>query len=131
MLRASLIIVVAVAAAVSACQTLNDTRPEGWATLQVEDLTYPDLFSVTLTTLDAEGYLVRERDPEQGRINTDWQYGTSQTEYRGPSRRRVIAELQRLEEGPLELRLRRWRGQQEGHGNRQREQRDQNRPDLG
>ena len=66
---------------------------ERWAEASFGGISYPSLYTAVLTTLDAEGFLVRERDPQTPELHSDWVYGTSQRNVRGPSRRRVHTEI--------------------------------------
>ncbi len=81
------------------------TQPERWAESRFLGLSLPALQSVALTTVSSEGYPVRPRDQRPGGFTSDWLYGTSQLAVRGPSRRRVIAEIV-PDGGGLLLRLR-------------------------
>jgi hypothetical protein len=77
------------------------TPPAAWASMTFPDVTYSDMFSVVLTTLNGEGYVAVKRDPETGTIETDWLYGQSQAKVRGPSRRRVVIHID--PEGPNQV----------------------------
>lgn len=57
-------------------------------------ISYDALFSVVATTIDGEGFPVRRRNTVTGEIETDWVYGTSLREVRGPSRRKVYARVE-------------------------------------
>ncbi len=85
--RAVLLGMVVVLAA--GCQTVI-TLP---ATLVTSGIAYPDLFTVVERTVDGEGYPIRLRNLQAGTIESDWRYGTSLREFRGPSRQRVIASI--------------------------------------
>ena len=71
------------------CNVLN----ERWAEARFEGISYPSLYGVVLSTMDAEGYVVREREPSAASLESDWVYGTSLRQVRGPSRRRAHAEI--------------------------------------
>jgi hypothetical protein len=73
------------------------STPERWAETRVNDVTYSVLYNLVLTTIDAEGFIVRKREPQSGRIESDWVYGTSQRRVRGPSRRKVFAVIEPIE----------------------------------
>lgn len=70
---------------------------ERWASAQFDQISYPALYQVTVTTLGAEGYIVRNFDAQSARVDSEWVYGTSQRTVRGPSRRRVHVEITPLE----------------------------------
>ena len=79
---------------------------ERWAEARFEGISYPSLYGVVLSTFDAEGYPVRERDPSVANMKSDWVYGTSMRMVRGPSRRRAHAELRSVAEGQWLVRVR-------------------------
>ena len=79
---------------------------ERWAETHVNDVTYSVLYNLVLTTVDAEGFTVRKREPQSGRIESDWVYGTSQRSVRGPSRRKVIAVIEPVEDNDYRVSLR-------------------------
>ena len=79
---------------------------ERWAEAHFEGISYPSLYGVVLSTFDAEGYPVRERDPSVADLQSDWVYGTSMRMVRGPSRRRARAELRSAGEGQWLVRVR-------------------------
>ncbi len=72
------------------CAAMPEAR---WVERRFGDIGYQSLYTVVLASLDDAGYLVRSRDPDAGRVETDWAYGMSQQEVRGPSRRKVVVEL--------------------------------------
>lgn len=74
-----------------------NTFQERWAETRVDDVSYSVLYNLVLSTVDAEGYIVRRREPQSGLIESDWVYGTSQRVVRGPSRRKVFAVIEPLE----------------------------------
>jgi len=84
------------------CASVN----ERWAEARFEGISYPSLYGVVLSTFDAEGYSVRERDPSAATLESDWVYGTSMRVVRGPSRRRAHAELKSVSEGQWLVRVR-------------------------
>jgi len=78
-----------------------------WAESRFAGLTYEALFGVVTSTIDGEGFAVRRHDPSTGTIETDWAYGTSLREVRGPSRRKVHARVEIDEaSGGFRVRLR-------------------------
>jgi hypothetical protein len=85
-----------------ACSALT----ERWAEATFHDLSYPSLYAVVLSTVDAEGYAVTQRDPQTAELHSDWIYGTSRSVVRGPSRRRVHARMEPAGEGAWRVRLR-------------------------
>jgi hypothetical protein len=74
----------------SACASIE----ERWAEAHFVGISYPTLYNQVLTTVDSEGFVVRHRFPEAGRLESDWIYGTSQRRVRGPSRRKVFAVIE-------------------------------------
>src|SRR5262245_63250793 len=84
------------------CASVN----ERWAEARFEGISYPSLYGVVLSTFDAEGYPVRDRDPSVANLQSDWVYGTSMRMVRGPSRRRAHAELRSQAEGQWVVRVR-------------------------
>jgi hypothetical protein len=82
------------------------TQVERWAEGSFDGVTYSVLYNVVLTTVDAEGFAVRHRNPQQGVFESDWIYGTSQRVVRGPSRRKVYARIQAEDGGSFLVRLR-------------------------
>ncbi len=79
----------------SACGLLPDTEPPPlWAHGRFEDVEYNTLMTVIGATVEGEGYAVVKVDPGTGIVETEWTYGTSQREVRGPSRRKVLAEVE-------------------------------------
>ena len=61
------------AALLPSCASVN----ERWVHSSYSGISYGSLYNVVLTTVDAEGFPVRTRDPGAGRIETDWVYGTT------------------------------------------------------
>ena len=82
------------------------STPERWAETRVDDVTYSVLYNLVLTTIDAEGFTVRKREPQSGHIESDWVYGTSQRRVRGPSRRKVFAVIEPIEDDDFRVALR-------------------------
>ena len=81
-------------------------RPERWAVMNLERLSYSNLYQQVADALDGSGYRVMKQDISSGRVETDWQYGPSVREVRGPSRRRAIAQVNALDDGLFEVRVR-------------------------
>ena len=79
---------------------------ERWAEGAVAGVSYSVLYNVVLTTVDAEGFVVRYRDPQKGAFESEWVYGTSQRVVRGPSRRKVYARIEPVEGDRFLVRLR-------------------------
>ena len=88
--RSSPLLVLALLLLTAACASTK----ERWAETRAHDISYPVLYNVVLSTIDAEGFTVRKREPQKGRIESDWVYGTSQRLVRGPSRRKVFAVIE-------------------------------------
>jgi hypothetical protein len=103
MIRAGRLVVVLFAAAWLAGCASNRER---WAEGSFANVSYPVLYNVALTTVDAEGFVVRYRNPQQGEFESDWIYGTSQRVVRGPSRRKVYVRIQPEEGDRYLVRLR-------------------------
>lgn len=82
------------------------STPERWAETRVNDVTYSVLYNLVQTTIDAEGFIVRKREPQTGRIESDWVYGTSQRRVRGPSRRKVFAVIEPIENDDFRVAVR-------------------------
>ncbi len=79
---------------------------ERWAEARFAGISYPALYGVVLTTVDADGFAVRDRNPQTAAIHSEWVYGTSQSVVRGPSRRRVHALIEPVEGDAFMVRLR-------------------------
>ena len=79
---------------------------ERWAEGSFEGVSFSVLYNVVLTTVDAEGYVVRFRNPHKGAFESEWVYGTSQRKVRGPSRRKVYARIEPEEGDRYLVRLR-------------------------
>ena len=82
------------------------TVGERWAEAGFQDISYPSLYGVVLSTFDAEGFVCRDRDGQAAELNSDWVYGTSMRVVRGPSRRRAHAEIKAVGEGKWLVRIR-------------------------
>jgi hypothetical protein len=85
------VLLVSLVVAGGACVT-DDAHQ--WAESRFAGITYESLFSLVATTIDGEGYPVRKHSTATGEIETDWVYGTSLREVRGPSRRKVHARIE-------------------------------------
>ena len=86
----------------ASCSSFN----ERWASAQFDEISYPALFGVVVTTLGAEGYTVRDYDAQTAQVDSEWVYGTSQRSVRGPSRRRAHALIVQLAERSFQVRIR-------------------------
>jgi hypothetical protein len=82
------------------------SQPERWAEAVFDDISYPALYGVLVTTVDAEGFAVRDRDPQTAEMHSEWVYGTSRRVVRGPARRRVHATIEELDVRSFRVRLR-------------------------
>lgn len=92
--------VLALLALTAACTLLNHTPVmHRWARTEFEGLSYTSVYSLVATTLDSEGWDVRERDIESGTLVTDWRHGPSHREFRGPTRLKVHAEIEPYDGG--------------------------------
>lgn len=69
------------------------STPPLWAELSFDGLSYDNLWVVVIDLLDSEGFHVKSGDPGTGSIESDWLYGTSVREVRGPSRRKAMVEI--------------------------------------
>jgi len=79
---------------------------ERWAETTVHDVSYPVLYNLVLSTVDSEGFPVRRREPQAGRIESEWVYGTSQRLVRGPSRRKAFAVIEPLKDDDFRVAVR-------------------------
>ena len=64
-----------------------------WAALELNDISFADLYLSVIDVLDSHGYAVASRDPNAGTIESDWIYGTSVRQVFGPSRRKALVEV--------------------------------------
>ena len=87
----------ALVALTTACNATPVTHR--WARAEFDGYSYTSLYSLVATTLDSEGWDVRERDIESGTLITDWRHGPSHREFRGPTRLKVHAEIEPYEGG--------------------------------
>ena len=83
---------VALACVLGACAATQVIQ--SWARTDFEGYSYSSVYSLVATTLDSEGWDVRERDIEAGTLVTDWRHGPSHREFRGPTRLKVHAEIE-------------------------------------
>lgn len=74
--------------------------PPLWAELTFDGLAYDNLWVVVIDLLDSEGFHVKVGDPGSGRIESEWLYGTSVREVRGPSRRKAMVQISNRLDGP-------------------------------
>lgn len=72
-------------------------RKKHWLSLEFDDITYANLYLSVIDVLDARGYGVSKRDPSLGQIESDWVYGTSVRQVFGPSRRKAVVEIERID----------------------------------
>ncbi|MFH1999625.1 MAG: hypothetical protein ABIK28_08090 [Planctomycetota bacterium] len=75
-----------------------------WQTLQVEKLSYGDLFRLTSHVIDTEGFVIDDANAHTGEIVTEWSYGKVVEVGRFPIRRRAIAHVDPAGDG-YEIRL--------------------------
>ena len=81
--------------------------PELWAEVSFDGLAYDNLWVVVIDLLDSEGFHVTAGDPGSGALESEWLYGTSVREVRGPSRRKAMVEIsERLQSPGWKVRLR-------------------------
>ena len=78
----------------------------GWQYLEVENVSYRDLFVLTSHVIDSEGFVLDEQNTNTGSITTRWNYGKLIDVGRFPIRRRAEAQIDPLEEGKYQLKLR-------------------------
>lgn len=76
------------------------STPELWAEVNFDGLAYDNLWVVVIDLLDSEGFHVIAGDPGSGSLESEWLYGTSVREVRGPSRRKATVEISQRLEGP-------------------------------
>ncbi|MFT7462942.1 MAG: hypothetical protein ACI9EF_001284 [Pseudohongiellaceae bacterium] len=67
--------------------------PPLWAEMNFNGLAYDNLWVAVIDLLDTEGFHVQAGDPGSGAIESEWLYGTSVREVRGPSRRKAMIEI--------------------------------------
>ncbi|MED5330946.1 MAG: hypothetical protein VX916_06605 [Planctomycetota bacterium] len=93
---------------VCACNvaTKFDEARAVWVTRDFKDIGYSSLFGVVSTTINSEGFRGGVTDPGRGRLESGWRYGDSQRKIRGPSRRKVIVEIDLLTSRSHRVRLR-------------------------
>jgi hypothetical protein len=77
-----------------------------WASAQFTGIAYPTLFGAVTMTIQAEGYEVPATDAQTAKIDSAWVYGTSQRVVRGPSRRRVHADIEAIADRSFRVRMR-------------------------
>jgi len=88
------------------------SNSERWAEVRFADISYPNLYRSVADVLESEGYPAGGEDISHGTLETDWQYGTSVREVRGPSRRKVHVLIEEAAPPPPDVeppeRLARW-----------------------
>lgn len=85
----ALLLLAVVALPLAGC---SSTR-EKWAALELQDLTYSNLYLGVIDILDGQGFPVHARDPNVGKVESEWLYGTSVRAVFGPSRRKAYVEI--------------------------------------
>ena len=65
----------------------------GWQTLEVENLSYGDVFNLTVYVIDTEGFVIDSQDSDSGLITTFWDYKKMLDVARFPIRRKVEAHV--------------------------------------
>jgi|GEM_PF-3219245 len=91
--------VVLVAIALSGCRTQ-------WQSLAVEDISYSDLYGLTLHVIDSEGFQLSWCDIHEGEITTTWNYSKITDTGRFPIRRRLEARIDPESQGSYQVKLR-------------------------
>lgn len=106
-MRLPLPLVLAALLSMTGCVSVGSPT-ERWVEQHFDEFSYGTLFNVVLTTVDAEGFPARVRNPDAGEIESDWVYGTSVRKLRGPSRRKAIVRISSVDgaEGVYLVRLR-------------------------
>ena len=94
---------VGLALLVVACSITEKRR---WAEARFEGLSFSVLYASVADLFEAEGFDVTIRDASGGIVESEWAYGTSRREVRGPSRRKAIAEVEKLAPGVYVVRVR-------------------------
>ncbi|MBU0753679.1 MAG: hypothetical protein KJ645_00975 [Planctomycetes bacterium] len=79
---------------------------EGWQRLEVEDLSYNDVFRLTTHVIDTNGFIIDEANTHTGEIVTRWNYGKFVEHGRFPIRRRVEAQIDPTGDQTYLIRLR-------------------------
>lgn len=77
-----------------------------WVTLQVQDVSYADLYDLTLHVIENEGFPLHTINIHEGEIVTGWNYGMITDTGRFPIRRRVEAWVDPDDDGAYVVRLR-------------------------
>lgn len=73
---------------------------ERWAEVRFTDISYPNLYRSVADVLASEGFPSAVEDTSSGTLESEWQYGTSVREVRGPSRRKVHVLIEEAEPPP-------------------------------
>lgn len=63
---------------------------EQWAEVRFQDISFLNLYRSVADVLGSEGYPSAREDPVEGTLETEWRYGESVREVRGPSRSRAF-----------------------------------------
>ena len=71
---ARLLGLVLVALAAGGCAGIS----ERWVEARFRDISYASVYNVVITTVDGEGFAIRNRNPDPGELVSEWVYGTSQ-----------------------------------------------------
>ena len=78
----------------------------GWQYLEVEDVSYGDLFNITAYMIDSNGFMIEDQNTNTGVILTQWEYNGSLDVGRFPIRRRAEAHIDPKGDGLFDLGLR-------------------------
>jgi hypothetical protein len=77
-----------------------------WVSLQVQDVSYADIYDLALHVIESEGYPLSEINIHEGRIVTGWFYGKMTDRGRFPIRRRAEVRVDPEDEGGFLVRVR-------------------------
>lgn len=64
-----------------------------WQTLEVEEISYRDLYDLTLHVIDDKGFKIQQSDIAEGTIISQWNYDKVDDVMRCPIRRKVEARI--------------------------------------
>jgi hypothetical protein len=78
----------------------------GWQYMEVENVTYGDLFRLTTHIIDSDGFVIEDANTHTGDIVTAWQYGKLAERGRFPLRRRAEASVDPAGDGTFRVGLR-------------------------
>jgi len=70
-----------------------------WVSLQVQDVSYSDIYDLALHVIEKEGFPLRTVDIHEGQILTGWNYAMITDTGRFPIRRRVEARVDPADNG--------------------------------